>query len=161
MKAGAANGFAAKKTGPPKQQINKKAKIMNYLARFDESMAIGYLKAANTTDSDVLHSRHQNLVSSLEIGRKFAFVPMALGGIWTAVGIPALIFFIGFLLIPLGIALIYGSIWCRKRLAVNIAVANSAYAKHMSALGAKTPHAAPPAPTVFRPDTNVALAQRQ
>jgi hypothetical protein len=124
---------------------------MNYLARFDESMVNGYLKAANTADPDVLHARHKNLVSSMELGRKLAFLPMALGGIWTIVGIPSLLVLVGFFLLPLGIAVIYGSVWCRKRLAANIAIANSAYANRLNAISAKTPNAIPPVSPAFPP----------
>jgi hypothetical protein len=105
---------------------------MNYLAKFDESIVIGYLKSAGTTDSDVLHSRHESLVSHMELGRKLAFLPMGLGCVWALAGVPLMFVLVGFLVLPLGLAVIYGSVWGRKRLAANIAVANSAYTKYLN-----------------------------
>lgn len=112
---------------------------MNYLSAFDDSMVVGHLKAANSTDLDVLHSRQKSLVSSLELWRKLAIVPMVPAGIWVLVGIPALLLIVGIVPLTMGSATIYGCVWCRKRMAANIAVAESAYAKYIATLNPGAP----------------------
>ena len=116
---------------------------MNYLAQFDASMMVGHLKAANTTDRDVLHSRNQSMIASMELIRKLLFIPMAFGAIQVILGIPALILLVGIIPITIGSLLIAASWWCRKRLAENIVIAQESYARYIETLPAS--HAAPSA----------------
>ena len=112
---------------------------MNYLSAFDDSMVVGHLKAANSTDLDVLHSRQKSLVSSLQLWRKLAIIPMIPGGAWVLIGIPGLLLIVGIIPLTLGGATIYGCMWCRKRMAANIVVAESAYARYIATLNPVAP----------------------
>src|SRR5215831_13189357 len=105
---------------------------MNVLARFDESLVIGYLKSANSNDPDILRARQQSLISSMQMGRVIAIWPMVIGCMAILAGIPLLLILVGIIPIAIGSAFVYGSVWCRKRLAANIATTQSAYAKYMN-----------------------------
>jgi hypothetical protein len=118
---------------------------MNYLAQFDSSMMVGHLKTANSTDLDVLHSRHHSLISSMELTRTLLFIPMAFGAIQVVVGIPALILLVGIVPITIGSFFIGASWWCRKRLADNIVIAQESYARYIESLPSSVSHVALPA----------------
>jgi hypothetical protein len=107
---------------------------MNYLAKFDDSMVVGYLKSANSTDRDVLHSKQQSLVSTMSLIRKLVIIPMIPATIWILIGIPALLVLVGIIPLILGSAVIYACLWCRRRLAANIVIAESAYSNYISML---------------------------
>ena len=107
---------------------------MNYLAQLDSSMMIGHLKAVNSSDRDVLHSRTQSMISSMELIRKLLFIPMAVGAIQVLIGIPGLLILVGIIPVTLGSLLLAASWWCRKRLADNIAIVQAAFARYIEAL---------------------------
>jgi len=107
---------------------------MNYLVQFDKSMMIGHLKASNSTDRDVLHSRNQKMIANMELIRKVLLLPMVVAGIQILLGIPGLLILIGIFLIIIGSVLMSICVWCRKRLATNISIARAAYEQYMATL---------------------------
>ena len=97
-------------------------------------MIIGDLKALNSSDRDVLHSRNQSMISSMEFIRKLLLIPMAFGVIQVLIGLPGLLILIGIFPIIMGSVLIAASAWCRRRLAANIAIARTAYSQYVATL---------------------------
>ena len=91
--------------------------------KLDKPTVLGFLKAAESRDPDILHGRQAQLLSVAKFPKLVGVYRMVMGGLLTILIIPA---FIGIPLLILGW-------WVRSRGVKNLELVDAAYAEFVSA----------------------------
>ncbi len=97
------------------------------IAALDRQQALGALRAAGSTDADILHARKEGMLAGTKRMKLLGVFPIIVGVaasltiVGAVIGIPAIMF---------GVSM-------RKRIRTNIAVADAALAEYLGTLAAR------------------------